>query len=51
MNFANLNPLMDIVFGTYHDPGRDPERYGTGERESVGILRQILSPLLPRARE
>jgi sterol desaturase/sphingolipid hydroxylase (fatty acid hydroxylase superfamily) len=47
VNFANLNPLMDLAFGTYHDPGRDPARYGTGETASGGIVCQLLAPLVP----
>ncbi len=47
VNFANLNPLMDLAFGTYHDPGHDPVRYGTGNANAGGIVRQILDPLVP----
>ena len=25
-NYANLSPLMDILFGTYHCPDHEPER-------------------------
>ena len=31
-NFANLSPLMDLMFGTYYDPGKEPEEYGIQER-------------------
>ena len=49
MNFANLSPLMDLAFGTYHDPGRMPERYGIAQRIPHGYVRQLVDPLLPEA--
>ena len=48
VNFANLSPLMDLLFGTYHDPGHMPQRYGVPERVSRGYLAQLVLPLLPR---
>ncbi len=47
-NFANLMPLMDLIFGTYHDP-RDqaPEEYGIQEKVSHNYFVQMVSPLLP----
>jgi len=27
-NYANLSPLMDILFGTYRHPGHEPEEFG-----------------------
>lgn len=48
VNFANLNPLMDLAFGTYHDPGRDPGAYGPGDAEPPrGFVGQIVAPLVP----
>jgi len=47
VNFANLSPLMDLMFGTFHDPGRMPERYGIPDRIPHGWLAQMLEPLLP----
>ena len=49
VNFANLSPLMDLAFGTFHDPGHFPERYGMGEPVSTAYVAQLLEPLLPRA--
>lgn len=49
VNFANLNPLMDVAFGTYHDPGRDPASYGAGGANAGGFVRQIVDPMLPQA--
>lgn len=48
VNFANLSPLMDVAFGTYHDPGRLPERVGIDEPYARGYLGAMLEPLLPR---
>jgi sterol desaturase/sphingolipid hydroxylase (fatty acid hydroxylase superfamily) len=50
VNFANLSPLMDVMFGTFHDPGRMPERYGLEERLAHGYVRQLVDPLLPARR-
>lgn len=47
VNFANLNPLMDLAFGTYLDPGRFPERYGLGTRVEHAYALQLAAPLLP----
>lgn len=48
VNFANLSPLMDLVFGTYHDPGRFPERVGIAEPHARSYLGALLEPLLPK---
>lgn len=50
VNFANLSPLMDLLFGTYHDPRRMPDRYGIDERVPHGYLQQLVEPLRPRRR-
>lgn len=47
VNFANLSPLMDLVFGTYHDPGHMPERYGLTQKAPRGYVDQLVLPLLP----
>lgn len=48
VNFANLCPLMDLLFGTYHDPRRQPDRFGIHERASGSWAGLILEPLVPR---
>ena len=48
VNFANLSPLMDLVFGTYHDPGVFPERNGLAEPLAHGYLAQLIEPFKPR---
>lgn len=51
VNFANLSPLMDLMFGTFHDPGHFPEagRYGIPENVARSYPAQLLEPLLPRS--
>lgn len=46
-NYANISPLMDIVFGTYTCPDREPERFGIHEPFPKNYLGQLLEPLLP----
>ncbi|MCM8532724.1 MAG: sterol desaturase family protein [Lentisphaeraceae bacterium] len=46
-NFANLMPLMDLLFGTYYDPAEKPEEYGVPEKLSHNYIIQIISPLVP----
>ncbi len=48
VNFANLSPLMDIAFGTYHDPGRMPEQYGISDDLRHGWLAQMIEPFRKR---
>lgn len=48
-NFANLSPLMDLLFGTYYDPGKEPEEYGIQEEVNRSYWAQIIQPCLPNA--
>jgi sterol desaturase/sphingolipid hydroxylase (fatty acid hydroxylase superfamily) len=43
-NFANLDPLMDLLFGTYWDPGHDPQRYGIAGEQPRGYVGLIVRP-------
>jgi sterol desaturase/sphingolipid hydroxylase (fatty acid hydroxylase superfamily) len=45
VNFANLSPLMDLAFGTYHDPRRFPERYGIEGDAPRPWLAHMVEPL------
>jgi sterol desaturase/sphingolipid hydroxylase (fatty acid hydroxylase superfamily) len=47
-NYANLSPLMDILFGTYHCPDHEPERFGINEPTPGNYLGHLILPLLPR---
>ncbi len=49
VNFANLSPLMDLLFGTYYDPKRMPERYGIAEPISHNYFAQLVLPLVPES--
>ena len=49
-NYANLSPLMDIVFGTYRCPDREPEAFGIMEPSPKTYLGQMVGPLLPLGR-
>jgi sterol desaturase/sphingolipid hydroxylase (fatty acid hydroxylase superfamily) len=50
-NYANLSPLMDILFGTYRCPTREPAAFGLkqpGPRTYLGLLVRPLVPRMPR---
>lgn len=49
-NYANLSPLMDILFGTYRCPGHEPEAFGTHEPSPRSYAGHLLGPLLPERR-
>ncbi len=46
-NFGNLNPLMDILFGTFHDTSCPPEHYGVSGEPRRGYLALIVIPMVP----
>ena len=43
-NYANISPLMDILFGTYRCPDREPESFGIHEPISKHYLGQLWHP-------
>ncbi|MFO0969807.1 MAG: sterol desaturase family protein [Gemmataceae bacterium] len=47
-NYANLSPLMDMLFGTYRCPDHEPERFGLEEPPPQNYLGHLVQPLLPR---
>jgi sterol desaturase/sphingolipid hydroxylase (fatty acid hydroxylase superfamily) len=49
-NYANISPLMDILFGTYRCPDHEPEHFGLNERSPRTYLGHLVKPLLPRKR-
>ena len=49
-NYANLSPLMDLLFGTYRCPDHEPEAFGIKEPTPRTYLGHMLRPLLPRRR-
>lgn len=48
-NYANISPLMDIIFGTYTCPDHEPEKFGITENFPKNYPAQLLHPLLPAA--
>lgn len=48
-NYANISPLMDIIFGTYTCPGHEPERFGIKEDFPEHYPGQLIHPLLPES--
>src|SRR5438874_2352676 len=49
-NYANISPLMDVIFGTYRCPDHEPARFGVNEPVPRNYLAQLIHPLLPRRR-
>jgi len=47
-NYCNLSPLMDILFGTYHCPDHEPERFGIKEPTPRTYWGYMIQALLPR---
>ena len=47
-NYANISPLMDILFGTYKCPDEEPENFGINEKTPKSYLGQLLEPLFPK---
>lgn len=47
-NYANISPLMDLLFGTYRCPDHEPEAFGVGEPMSRSYLGQMLHPFRRR---
>src|ERR1041385_8276320 len=43
-NYANISPLMDLFFGTYRCPPREPERFGVDESMPRSYVGQMLHP-------
>ncbi len=46
-NYANISPLMDIIFGTYTCPSHEPEKFGIQEPLPKNYIGQLLYPMLP----
>ncbi len=49
-NYANISPLMDLLFGTYRCPDHEPEQFGIREPIPRSYLGQMVHPFLPRKR-
>ena len=47
-NYANLSPVMDLIFGTYCHPGQEPEAFGLDTPISRRFLGQLWHPFKRR---
>ncbi|MDC8003657.1 sterol desaturase family protein [Aureisphaera galaxeae] len=47
-NYANISPIMDVIFGTYKCPDKEPEKFGIQEETPNSYLGQLIEPLLPK---
>ncbi|MFI5203561.1 MAG: sterol desaturase family protein [Flavobacteriales bacterium] len=47
-NYANISPIMDLVFGTYVCPDKEPEKFGIAEEFPKNYVGQMIRPLLPK---
>lgn len=47
-NYANLSPLMDVLFGTYTCPDQEPEKFGIQEQSPKSYIGHLLEPLVPK---
>lgn len=43
-NYANISPLMDLLFGTYRCPDHEPEAFGIAEPIAKSYLGQMVHP-------
>jgi sterol desaturase/sphingolipid hydroxylase (fatty acid hydroxylase superfamily) len=50
-NYANVSPLMDVLFGTYRCPGHEPASLGVEEPMPKGYFGQLVYPFARRRRE
>lgn len=50
-NYANISPIMDILFGTYRCPNQEPESFGIDEPISRSYLGQMLHPFRRRNKQ
>jgi sterol desaturase/sphingolipid hydroxylase (fatty acid hydroxylase superfamily) len=46
-NYANISPLMDILFGTYRCPDHEPEAFGITEPSPQTYVGHLVGPLTP----
>ncbi|HYV37468.1 MAG TPA: sterol desaturase family protein [Gemmataceae bacterium] len=46
-NYANIAPLMDIIFGTYYCPNHEPEQFGVKQPPARTYIGLMVKPLLP----
>ncbi len=49
-NYANVSPLMDLLFGTYRCPGHEPPAFGVDDPIPQSYVAQLLYPFQRRTR-
>ena len=47
-NYANISPLMDLIFGTYVCPDHEPAEFGVKETMPRSYVGQLLYPFKPK---
>ena len=47
-NYANISPLMDVMFGTYRCPDHEPAHFGVEEPTARSYLGNLLRPFARR---
>ena len=47
-NYANISPIMDLIFGTYVCPDVEPEKFGIKEDFPKNYIGQLIEPMLPK---
>lgn len=47
-NYANISPIMDLIFGTYTCPDHEPTAFGVNEPHASTYLGHLVHPFLPR---
>lgn len=47
-NYANISPIMDVLFGTYVCPDHEPQQFGIKEAFPKHYVGQMLHPMLPK---
>lgn len=50
-NYANVSPLMDVLFGTYRCPDHEPEAFGIEESSPDSYVGFMVEPLLPKRKD
>jgi sterol desaturase/sphingolipid hydroxylase (fatty acid hydroxylase superfamily) len=48
-NYANISPIMDIIFGTYFCPDHEPKEFGITENFPTSYLGQMINPIVPKS--
>ncbi|MCB1178701.1 MAG: sterol desaturase family protein [Leptospiraceae bacterium] len=46
-NYANLSPLMDLLFGTFYSPKQIPEEYGINGEFNRSYFSLLIEPIIP----